>query len=97
MAKAKGIEANKGLDTELTRFLLMLAFDEKMNELYETDSAEFVDNWPHPLSEDVRTVLKSRNSALISKALIAQYGTVNAVATKRRRSAQKRARGKRSR
>jgi len=84
MAKAKANKRKRGLDPELTRFLLLLAFDEKLSSLYNRDPTSFVDNWPHKLKEKVKTALKSRDSAQIADALISQFGSQNSIASRRK-------------
>lgn len=86
-----------GLDAELTRFLLMVSFDEEMRSQYMRNPDEFVDNWPWELDKGVIQALKQRDFESIREALIAQHGSINFVAPRPKRARPAKARPKRSR
>lgn len=93
---AKGPKGT-GLDAELTRFLLMLSFDEDMRSEYMRNPDEYVDNWPWTLDKAAVEALKQRDFESIREALIAQHGSINFVAPRRKRARPAKARPKRSR
>lgn len=86
-----------GLDAELTRFLLMLSFDEDMRSQYMANPDEVIDNWPSGLDKGVKEALRQRDFESIREALIAQHGSINFVAPRRKRARPAKARAKRSR
>jgi hypothetical protein len=96
--KAKPQEETEfGLDTELTRFLVMLSVDEQMRSLYVLDPKALLDNWPFPLDKDVVQALKQRDLDSIRDALISQFGSTNSVVKRHKRPGPKKARPMRSR
>lgn len=73
MAKS-GTNRAKPLDTELTRFLVMLSFDEEMRQSYKEDPAAVVASWPFKLEPMAKRALEKPDTQQIAVALISQFG-----------------------
>ena len=77
----------KGLDAELTRFLVMLSFDEDLRQRYNADPAAVVAAWPFRLDPVAKKALENQSKQGVLEALISQFGLISRL--KRKRSSRK--------